>query len=257
MRNFFALASAVIVGVASAAPTLASNISEIEGMASGTAVMLDSNPVVTALGSVPGSGDGYTYSNYAIFAQDNTGGVDLFGHLPTGDTYVPAVGDDIGAAGTYSPFDSIPEIATLTSLTQVSSGNTVPAPLVVTLPQLVSPTNSILGYVVQLNNVLITQQNSGNPVPGSFPHHANGTYTLTDSMGNNPTTLFQWASSYSTAGALGGTAVPTGLVNIVGTVDSFDGTTEVIPFSITQAPEPASVGMLGIGGLGLLRRRRR
>ena len=85
-----------------------------------------------------------TDTNYAIIAADATGSIDLFGHLPAGDPYIPSVGDKIAAAGTYSPFDSIPEIATLTSLASVSSGNAVPAAILVTTTQLAGITKQQL-----------------------------------------------------------------------------------------------------------------
>jgi hypothetical protein len=61
-------------------------------------------------------------------------------------------------------------------------------------------------------------------------------------------------------GALGGTPVPTGVVDINGIVDLFHGAPEFIPFSITPAtsvasPEPASIALVlsGILGFALLR----
>jgi hypothetical protein len=112
-----------------------------------------------------------------------------------------------------------------------------------------------MGHSLELHNV----EFSG--AGGNFPTHANGTYTVTDLSGNNPLTLFQWASSYSTAGTLGGTPVPTGPVDIYGIVDIFDGTPEFVPFSITPAaastPEPGSAGLILVGVIAaqlLLRR---
>jgi hypothetical protein len=253
------LSSALLVGMASATLAYADTIAQIEALPSGTPVTLDSNPVITAIGSAPGSADGYTYTNYAILVADATGSLDLFGQLPPGTTYVPSVGDAVGAAGTYDPFDAIPEISSLTSITKVSGGNPVPAAIPVTTAQLaaITPTSfSYLGHYLLLQNV----EFSG--ASGDFPVHANGTYTVTDLSGENPLTLFQWASSYSTAGALGGTPVPTGAVDIYGTVDLFEGSPEFVPFSITPAasatPEPASVGLVlaGIAVLVRLGRRR-
>jgi len=245
--------SFLFVGIATGISAFGSTIAQIETEPSGTAVSLNSNPVITVIGSAPGAADGYTYTNYAIIAADVSGSIDLFGHLPAGDSYIPTVGDAISAAGTYSPFDAIPEIASLTSLSQVSSGNAVPAAILVTTVQLEGITSSsfnYLGHYLELHNL----EFSG--ASGNFPVHANGTYTLTDLSGNNPLTLFQWASSYSTAGALGGTPVPTGPVDIYGIVDIFQGTPEFVPFSITpaavSAPEPGSIRLILGGGIAAL-----
>ena len=249
--------SFLLLGVASAVPALPANIAQIETQPSGTLVTLDSNPVITVIGSAPGTLDGYTYSNWAIFAADATGSIDLFGHLPTGTTYVPAVGDAISAAGTYAPFDAIPEISTLTSIAQTSGGNSVPAAIPVTVPQMAAITPSSYNY---LGHYLLLQDVVFSGASGNFPVHNNGTYSLTDLSGQNSLTLFQWASSYSAAGALGGTPVPTGVVDIFGTVDLFQGTPEFIPFSITSVtastPEPESIGIAfaGLVVLGWLRR---
>lgn len=242
------LPSALLLSVVSASPTFAATIAQIEAQASGTSAVLDSNPVITAIGSAPGSGDGYTYTNYAILVQDATGSLDVFGRLPASTTYAPSVGDVIRVAGTYSPFDAIPEIATLTSIEKVSSSSVVPSPIPVTTAQLagITPTSfDVLGHYLLLQNVKFSGAS------GNFPIHSNGTYTVTDLSGQNPLTLFQWASSYSTAGALGGTPIPIGPVNIAGIVDLFQGTPEFIPFSVTPVPEPASIGLL-LGGLALL-----
>lgn len=110
------------------------------------------------------------------------------------------------------------------------------------LAGITSSSYNYLGHYLSLQNV----EFSG--ASGNVPIHANGTYTVTDLSGNNPLTVFQWASSYSTAGALGGTPVPTGGVDPNGIVDLFDGAPEFVPFSITpataSAPEPASIGLL-------------
>lgn len=252
---------------ACAARSFADSVANIEAgddNGPGNATIGDATtPVITAIGSAAGTtGDGYTYTNWAILANDGTGSIDLFGHFPTGDTYSPAVGDEVTATGTYSPFDDIPEIGTLTAISPFGS-TASPGTQVVTLSQLQAANGfgassfGILGYYIELDNITITQENATNTVPGNFPTHANGTYTLLDSNGLNPTTMFQYASSYSSAGALGGTAVPTGPVDLTGTVDIFDGAAEVIPFSITAVPEPASISLLVLGGAALMARRRR
>ena len=101
-----------------------------------------------------------------------------------------------------------------------------------------------------LDNVsLYTDSAATIPASGNFASHANVTLYAKDA-GGNIMEVYDWASSYSTAGALGGTPEPTGLVNITGFV-SQSGTfsPEMTPISITPAPEPTTFGLCGAGGL--------
>lgn len=246
-----------------AAPAFAESVSALEASYTGTnlpGVTIgntgggDPAAVISYIASQPGTLDGYTYTNWSMLANDGTGSLDLFGHLPAGTTEpTPTVGDAVSVTGTYSPFDGIPEIETMTALSNVSSGNAVPSPITVTIPEINAtgtsnkiPNNGINEYLLTLNNVYIE---SG----GVFPTHSNGTYTITD--GVNTVTLFQWASSYSKAGMLAGTPIYQTPVDITGIADVFGTTAEFVPFSIVSVPEPASIGLLLIGGTMLLKRR--
>jgi hypothetical protein len=266
MTTRYLIGTFAAAALASAISASASTIAQVEAQSSGTAgLTLDSNPVINVIGSSPQTLDGYTYTNYGIFVQDSTGGMDLFGKLPTSSTYVPAVGDAVTATGTYAPFDQIQELGTLTAISRVSSGNPLPGTKLTTIAAIDATNNplpsSLTSYYLELDNVTISQQNAANPVPGNFPTHGNGTYTITG--GASSMELYQWASSYSDCGAFGGTTVPTTPVNITGIVDVFGSgataVTEFVPFTITanSVPEPTSLVMLGVGAAALLGRRRR
>ena len=56
----------------------AANIATIETQASGTAVTLDTSPVVTAILSQPGTWNGKTYTGWSFLAQDSSGSLDIF-----------------------------------------------------------------------------------------------------------------------------------------------------------------------------------
>jgi hypothetical protein len=266
------LAAAVIAAIGMAAPAFGESINALETSYTGTNIggasigqPADPAAVIDAFGSKPGVVDGYTYTSYAMIDSDGTGSLEIFGKIPTSSSYVPTVGDAIAATGTYSPFDAIPELESLTAISQVSTSNTIPAPVSVTIPQLNAlesssyPSNfAIQDYILALNNVTIDAVGGGQAT-GNFPTHANGTYSLVDgNVGDGTLTMYLWASSYSAAGAYGGTAIPQGPVDITGICDVFSGApnvTEFVPFSIVAVPEPASIGLLGLGAAMLLRRR--
>jgi hypothetical protein len=209
---------------------------------------------------------------------------------PSSETAAPAgtatttlaAGDGINTVGQWDPFDGIAELAYSTTpskgnfLAVTSTGNALPATPVVTIPYLTTTTGNgvnlgtnpgnfpgITAQYLQIDNVTITAGNGStvNPFSTVWPTYAqvttplgssaDETYTITDSS-NNSIELFDWVTSYSTDGAMAGNPVPTGPVNISGFYDSFN---EFVPLSITAVPEPASLGLLAVGGLALLRRR--
>jgi hypothetical protein len=218
-------------------------------------------PTITAVLSSPvGVVDGYTYTHSAFLAQDQTGSIDIFATTAQLLTYTPTVGDSISTTGTYSPFDQIPELESLvpgstvggqtpgTSIPTIGPANqmatltTIPA---ININGAQLPLN-VAGYYLELDNVTITG------APAVFPTHANGTYGVTD--GANSMVMFYWASSYSVDGAMAGSAIPTGPVDIDGFVDSFGTGTaaeaEFVPMLITPVPEPSVLSLFGVGGAG-------
>jgi hypothetical protein len=233
---------------------LGQTASTIESDPSGT--LVNYNAIVSAILSVAGTTiDGYTYNNNSYLAADSTGSIDIFAKS-TATPYVPALGDAISVSGTYSPFDGIPEIGTITSVTLNSSGNPYAGPTVATIPYIQAslpnlPAN-VGEYLVTLDNVTISNPNSVALTPGqTFATHANTTLEVTDGSGNSMV-LYQWASSYSTEGALGGTVIPTGAQDITGFVDVFSGANEFVPLSFQAVPEPANFGLIGAGAMALV-----
>jgi hypothetical protein len=254
-----AIASAV---VSLGANVLASDISTILSQPTGTPITLDSSPIVTAILSAPGTLDGYTYTSYSFLAQDTSGSLDIFGSL-SGLGYTPTVGDAITVSGTFSPYHQVPEIATVTAISATSSGNPGFGVPITTIPIAAASgtgtlPSSLAGTLLTIDNVtLYTDSGATVPVSGNFATHANTALYMKDS-GGNIMELYVWASSYSTCGALGGTPIPTGTVDVTGFL-SQSGTfgPEMTPFSITSVPEPSTLALVGLGVAGLLIRRRR
>jgi hypothetical protein len=252
------ITSAVVLFASNA---LASDALQIFGFPTNTVVTYDNAsgayPVVTAILSRQGAVSGtHTFATTTLLAQDSTGSLDIFGINETTWGYSPQVGDGIYVQGTYSPYHQIPEVGTLQNFFQTSAGNPVSATLatisqlnVDTLPQ------SIAGYLIEVNNVTIS---GGGAYSSIFPTYAGGnvSYTITDGSGNM--TLYDWVTSYSTCAAFGGTAVPTGPVDILGFDSVYNNAApEFTPIEIISVPEPTALSLCALGGLALLLKFRR
>lgn len=102
--------------------------------------------VVNMVLSKPGTVNGVSYSSWAFYVNDGTGGADVYsssaslsalnyttvsGGTATG--YTPTAGDGLDIKGEWEPYHSFGELYAPSKLTVVSTGNTVPAPAVVTV----------------------------------------------------------------------------------------------------------------------------
>ena len=239
-------------------------------------------PVVAAILSQPGIvttvAGSRSYSSWSFLVNDSTGGVDVFGKFPTGTTYTPTVGDGVTVAGTWSPYNELPEVETLTQITLNSQNNPVPAALN-SSSQIGSgpggqtgPLNCANLQYDALHNGQTVNATSGTVSSTSLPNDIGGTLitldnvqiegvtsfgtanisgTLSDSSGT--TTMYYWPSSYSVPFAnLAGMSInPNGLYNVTGVVDNYAGNQpEFLPMSIAAVapvPEPGTLALLGTG----------
>jgi len=192
----------------------------------------------------------HTYTSWSFLANDGTGSIDIYGTL-AGLNYTPTLGDAITATGEYYPYHQLPELEYPTAISEVASHEPVAAPVSTTIPLMNQTTvpPSIAGYLVTVSNVTITGAS------GNFPA-ANTSYTISD--GANSMTMYYWYTSYSSDGALSGTPIPTGSVDITGFMSVYPtpapGVPEFTPISIVPhaaAPEPGTLSLAATGLLGL------
>jgi len=260
-------------------------------------------PVITDIASQPGVVGGHTYTGWSILAQDQTGSLDLFVSqasltnlpgAPSNQSATPpygtpassfAVGQGINAQGQVSPFHSEAELGFSTNaalgnyIAVTSSGNPVPTTPIYVISNVnyvAAITNAsygspgglnpaLSGMYIELQNVTIS--GSTGSFMSTFPTYAQAntgdeSYTITDNGGSM--TFFDYVTSYSTAGALGGHAVPTGPVTLYGFLSVFPSTGlpggGLPEFTATMiVPEPSTILLAGVGlagGLLALRRRR-
>jgi hypothetical protein len=277
-----------VVGVAvalSGVKVYASDAADIEGQGYNTpAVYNNSNlvgydannyPVITAILSAPGSVGGKNYTAWVFTAQDQSGSMVTYvaksalaglstQYGPTDTT--PTVGDGIAVSGAYQLYHSLPELEPYGSTNYVqltSQGNSTAsfAPTVLSINALntAALASNVSGYYIELAGVTFS---GGGTLSTVFPleTQGNGNYTLTDGTGSIAD--YDWVTSYSTAAALGGQAVPTGPVNVYGFVSVYPSTGLAgggLPeFTVTSiVPEPSAFMLAGMGLLGLLAIRRR
>ena len=136
------------------------------------------------------------------YVQDPTGAIPAYpgtGSVP----FSANRGDSITVSGTLKDYNGLLEIDPITSYSLHSINNTLPAPTVITIPQMGEATEALL---VQLDNVSFSAGG------GVF---ASGTYTFTDGSGNSANIYLN--SSHPLLGEL----VPIGPFTLVGLMAQF------------------------------------
>jgi len=260
----------------------ADNASDIESFyPNGAYVTYDNTsgdyPVVTAIGSMPGTFGGKVYTSWSVFAQDSTGSLDIFTSASVLTTLTANagatinVGDKINVAGGWGPYHQIPELS-LTSVVAsgdvfqtISTGNALPTPPIFNVSQItavgttLSNNLNIAGFYFEMDNVTITASNGLTTLPGYTTSIANETFRVADNTGSM--TLFDWTTSYSAAEMLTGTPIGASFQYNVKGFASYNtgGPLEFTALNVTAVPEPSTVALVGMGVAGLfaIRRRRR
>src|SRR5262249_9636406 len=113
-----------------------STISQIELLPGNTPGQTIDAGVVSAILSTPNPTNGVTLTRWIFLVDDGTGSMDIFANNPLPSGYTPTLGDKLMITGRNNPFSGIPEMDTLTAISKISAGNTVPNPLVKTIPDL-------------------------------------------------------------------------------------------------------------------------
>jgi hypothetical protein len=192
---------------------------------------------------------------------DATGGIIAYNIAKT--TYTPTAGDSIDFTATNAPYQGGAELTTTNfALDAAVVPGTAPAPITIDVSELTAGATSG-GF--PLSEELVTLD--GVSFGATTTTLANNTtYTITDASGSGSVYPYKSDSVVLAAEqAANAAGILPGPVDITGYVDVYNpsGTSptyEIYPTSITAsavAPEPASLGVLSLGAVALLKRRRR
>jgi len=220
-------------------------------------------------GTIGGSGDPaaivtavtFIGSQESFLVDDGTGAMEVF-KAPTGMTFT--VGDQVSVAGTYAPFNSVPEVNPTSAATIISHNNPLPTVYAYTPSQLSAAALanggagnlSVMGHLVAINSATVSGAPTGTNYDGSNTPTGQ---TWTIAAAGSGMTEFYWESSFNSVknspGTYGtGLAMPGLLgqpvnvsgINMYGLVDNFGpGTPEFIPLfegpAASPVPEPSTI----------------
>jgi phosphatidylserine/phosphatidylglycerophosphate/cardiolipin synthase-like enzyme len=135
------------------------------------------------------------------YFQDNTAGIAAYGSI----TNNAKLGDSVTITGTLKNYNQLLELDPTTSVIIRSSGNTVPAPIILTPVQLTETYESML---LQLNNVLFTD--------------AGGVFTQKKYLFTSLNGESGYIYVKSTQTDIVGKPIPSGMVSLTGVLSQFD-----------------------------------
>jgi hypothetical protein len=252
------LGSALLAAVAMAAPSFASTIAQVTAGGAGTYTITGAT-VVDVIDQYPAA----TPTKNTFLLNDGTGGIIAYSEPIA--TYAAHVGDVIDITAKNSPYQGGAELTSTSyavSVDSVGSGTSTPLP--VTTADLTSGTDAEVSLPV--SELYVTLSDVTFPA-GTTSLGTKTAYTVTDSSGGTGTIYTYTTYSQVAAAVTAANATPgllAGPVDITGYVDEYQSgsnpaTFEIYPTSIVasaSAPEPASLGLLGMGALAMLARRR-
>ena len=174
------------------------------------------------------------------YLQDNTAGIALFSA-----TAAPSIfpGDSVEVTGTLVDFNGLLEFSPVTAYTIINSGNPLPAPVDLLVPQL---GETYEGQIVQVDQVTF--------LLGGGVFAGNTSYTYTDPNGVSSTIFVRNGSP------LIGQLIPTGQVSLIGILSQFQVNYQILLRSINdiitgpgiQIITPLSTTGIGFGGFQIL-----
>ncbi|MGO9115295.1 MAG: beta strand repeat-containing protein [Thermoguttaceae bacterium] len=213
-----------------------------------------------AVNGIGGTGSSVVYT-YAFYVNDGTGGLDIYGNLPAGSSYVPTVGDMVQVTGDYDPYHQIPEMDNITSISKISANNPLPASssITTTIPYVANDIalnsiqisggtatvlpNDIGGVMVTLDNVKISGAGAPGATFGTTNSPSPGAIVIDPYTTQTPNSMvfYYWPTSYSIANAnLANMKIPTGLVDMTGFISVYGNSNvpEFSPITITPTLGP-------------------
>ncbi|HEU4717628.1 MAG TPA: phospholipase D-like domain-containing protein [Bacteroidia bacterium] len=155
------------------------------------------------------------------YVQDSSAGIALYDAALSGVQR----GDSIVATGTLTSYDSLLEVQPVSTHTVVTTGNTLPAPVVLTPSQI---GEAVEGELVRVNNATFQ-------TGGTFAGNTSYTFTSNSQSG----TVY-----VRTGSPLVGAIIPTGYVSIIGVASQYFQTYQLLPRDTADLISNSSISII-------------